>query len=77
MRAGLEALAAVVMAPAARPDAAQRHVVLCDVENTVIDRDAAGDRAVDEALLDGLEVACTAQAMPFYDRDKSIRAANG
>jgi aminomethyltransferase len=26
---------------------------------------------------DGLEIACTAQAMPFYDRDKSIRAANG
>ena len=26
---------------------------------------------------DGLEIGCTAQEMPFYDRDKSIRAANG
>ena len=27
--------------------------------------------------LDGTEIACTAQEMPFYDKDKSIRAAKG
>lgn len=27
--------------------------------------------------LDGTEIACTAEEMPFYDKDKSIRAAKG
>ena len=26
---------------------------------------------------DGTEIACTAQEMPFYDKDKSVRAAKG
>jgi len=26
---------------------------------------------------DGTEIACVAEEMPFYDKDKSIRAAKG
>jgi aminomethyltransferase len=26
---------------------------------------------------DGTEIACTAEEMPFYDKDKSVRTAKG
>ena len=51
-----EALVAVVVAHAARADAAERHVVLRDVQHAVVDRDAAGDRRVEQLLLDRLVV---------------------
>src|SRR6202020_701339 len=42
LREGLEALRPMIMAHAARSDATERQVVLNDVQNRVVDRDAAG-----------------------------------
>src|ERR1700729_1526668 len=42
LREGLEALLPMIMPHAARSDAAERQVVLDDVQDRVIDRDAAG-----------------------------------
>src|SRR5205085_10761826 len=46
-----EALAPVVVPHAARTDAAERHVVLRDVQHAVVDRDAARDGRVEELVL--------------------------
>jgi hypothetical protein len=47
---GLEAFAAVVVAHARRADAAERQVVLADMEQRVVDRHAAGHHAVEQHL---------------------------
>ena len=70
---------AVVLAHAARADAAEGHVVLGDVEDAVVDRDAAGDRAVENRLLEllvvGEEIEAERAVLGVHVRDHLVDVA--